>query len=50
MTNREQVEALLKWLVREAEAVAYGEVGISVTVHGGRITRTAKTVVAKEQS
>ena len=47
---REQIAEATSWLEREAQRVYFGEVGIALVIHGGRITRIERSVVEKTQA
>ena len=43
----EQIATASAWLEREAARVAFGEVGITLVMHAGRLVRIERTVREK---
>lgn len=43
------VEDLVTWLKEELSTMAYGEVGLTFTVHGGRVTKHRKVLEVIEK-
>jgi hypothetical protein len=43
------VEELVEWLKDELAGMRYGEVGLTFTVHGGRITKHRKVLEVSEK-
>lgn len=43
------IAAAINWLEREALRVPYGEVGVVLILHAGRVARIEKTTVERNQ-
>lgn len=44
-----QIQNLMQWVIKQVRTNPYSEVGFSLYVHGGRITRICKQVNIKIQ-
>ncbi|MBD3666905.1 MAG: hypothetical protein HUJ16_03025 [Kangiella sp.] len=38
-----EIQQLAAWLDKEADGVPFGEIGVTVTMHGGRINRVSRS-------
>jgi hypothetical protein len=42
-----QLQTFIKWLLEEAENITFGEIGITLVIHGGSIKRVDQTLSRK---
>ena len=43
-TATTEIENLARWLIKQAQAVPYGSIGVEITLHAGKIVKTSKAV------
>ena len=47
--NEEKIKNLTAWLMHQTKETPFGEVGLLLTIHAGKIKRVSKTIMEKEQ-
>lgn len=50
MSNDQLLITAVKFLKDQATGMEYGEIGVTLVIYSGRITRVEKSIVEKEQA